>query len=119
MSASAAKLSRHGLRLVFLGMPGSGKSALIAALGQAAQTQENVLGGKLVDVSGGLTQLQEKLYANEPLPKAGEVAAYPFSLNHGARPVDAVLFDCDGKLAQDFLADKPSQGAGAGELARA
>src|SRR5579872_5060628 len=52
---------RSALRVVLFGMPDAGKSSLLGALGQAAQTQEHVLNGHLTDLSRGLADMQRRL----------------------------------------------------------
>ena len=44
-SAASADASR----IVFLGLPDSGKSALLGALAQASETQDKLLGSRLTD----------------------------------------------------------------------
>src|SRR5579864_9200793 len=50
------------VRIVLFGMPDAGKSSLLGALAQAAQTQEHLLNGHLTDLSQGLAELQRRLY---------------------------------------------------------
>src|SRR5436190_1078247 len=65
------------LRIVLFGMPDAGKSSLLGALAQAAQTQEHVLNGHLSDLSGGLGELQRRLYEERPRETLEEVVPYP------------------------------------------
>src|SRR6516225_2074507 len=69
--------SRHVQRLVLFGMPAAGKSSLLGALAQAAQTQEHLLNGHLTDLSQGLTELQRRLYENQPRETLEEIAPFP------------------------------------------
>jgi GTPase SAR1 family protein len=111
----------EGLRLVLIGLPGAGKSALLGALVQAAQSQEHVLSGKLIDRSQGLGELQKQAYQNQPRPMSEEIAAYPIAVEPmagGLPPVEAVLIDCDGKAANEVLAQRSANG-GSRALARA
>jgi len=94
-----------GLNIIVFGMPGAGKSALLGALWQASQSQPAVLGGTLADASGGLAELHGALYAQQPAQSAGKLAGYSVALDtaNGA-PLEATLVDCDGAIAEDFLA---------------
>src|SRR5437763_6844493 len=76
-TAALAAVSPTALRLVLFGLPAAGKSSLLGALAQAAQTQEHLLHGRLVPRSDGLTGLQNRLYAESSRPTAEEVAPYP------------------------------------------
>src|SRR6266852_6126953 len=78
-------LSRRAFRIVLFGMPDAGKSSLLGALAQAAQTQEQVLNGRLTDVANGLIELRESLYGPGPHETQQEIVAYsvvyqPFKL---------------------------------------
>ena len=91
------------LRIVLFGMPDSGKSSLLAALVQAEHEQEESFNGKLNDLSGGLTQLHNQLYKNQPANSPNEeVTAYPVEfvpILEGEQTIPAVLYDCDGRQA--------------------
>src|ERR1700730_13739236 len=80
-SASVSPLSRQGLRIVLFGMPDAGKSSLLGALAQAAQTQEHVLNGHLTDLSHGLAELQRRLYEEAPRQTLEEVVPYPVAFD--------------------------------------
>jgi GTPase SAR1 family protein len=114
-------------RIVLFGMPDAGKSSLLGALAQSAQSQEHALNGKLVDKTQGLLELQRRLYEERPRETLEEVAPYPVTFEPfpdqrgGTRPtVEAVLFDCDGRVANDLLS-KPTAlgGQSDGALGRA
>src|SRR5438309_4509932 len=113
---SRPTLNRSALRIVLFGMPDAGKSSLLGALAQAAQTQEHTLGGKLIDKSHGLMELQRRLYEDRPRETLEEVAPYPITLEPlaikegqaPAPPVEAVFFDCDGRVANELLARNES-----------
>src|SRR5262249_6332606 len=82
---------------------------------QAAQTQEHLLHGRLVDRSHGLAELQKRLYEEHSRPTAEEVVPYPIEFEP-FREVDkpangkleGVLIDCDGRVANDLLARRRS-----------
>lgn len=98
-----------GLRLLVFGLPGSGKSSLLGALVQAAGAQAAVLKGKLADDTGQLTALRQRVYAGAPPATAEAVVAYPVHfvpLDAAGGGVAATLFDCDGRVAQGYLAGK-------------
>jgi GTPase SAR1 family protein len=101
-------LPKDALRIVLFGMPGAGKSSLLGALCQAAQTQEYVLNAHLNDLSHGLEQLRHRLYEEQGRPTAEEVVPYPVDFEPlGSSSPDhrpAVLIDCDGRVANDLLA---------------
>src|SRR6516165_12527157 len=80
-TASRARLtaSRSAQRLVLFGMPAAGKSSLLGALAQAAQTQEHLLNGHLTDLSKGLAELKRRLYEDQPQETLEEVVPYPIS----------------------------------------
>src|SRR5947199_776751 len=122
-------LGRDELRIVLFGMPDAGKSSLLGALAQAAQTQEHVLNGRLVDEGHGLVELQRRLYEDRPRGTLDEVAPFPVRLEPfpprgdaaAPEPVEATLFDCDGRVANNLLTSEGTL-LGArprGELARA
>ena len=106
------KVDADALRVVLFGMPSAGKSSLLGALMQASQTQTHLLTGRLTDLSGGLSELQKRLYEDRPKRTAVEVAPYlvefePFSqegqTTEGVRKNHVLLIDCDGQVANDLL----------------
>jgi hypothetical protein len=108
-------VSIDALRIVLFGMPDAGKSSLLGALAQSAQTQEHLLNGRLTDLSHGLTELQRRLYENEPRETLEEIVPYPVAFEPFAPPgqpaperVEAVLVDCDGRVANELLARRRS-----------
>jgi hypothetical protein len=109
-TAALAVVRPSDLRLVLFGLPAAGKSSLLGALAQAAQTQEHLLNGRLLARSDGLAELQKRLYVENPRPTAEEVAPYPVEFEpfaHDGQPgtkVAAVVIDCDGRVANDLLA---------------
>src|SRR5260370_5127949 len=99
---------RSAERLVLFGMPGAGKSSLLGALAQAAQTQEHLLNGHLTDSTKGLAELERRLYEDQPRETLEEVIPYPVvfepfvAYEPGVDPkIEAVLVDCDGRGAND------------------
>jgi GTPase SAR1 family protein len=93
------------LRIVLFGLPGAGKTALVAALGQVQREFSSVLQGELTDESGGLA-LQRRLYYDEIPRQNEETRTYPVRFTpHGqrARGVEAVLIDSDGRVAGEML----------------
>jgi hypothetical protein len=91
-------------------MPAAGKTSLLGALAQAAQMQEHLLHGRLADPTHGLSELQHRLYDEEPRRTTEEVVPYavdfePFAENGLTRHEHqgAVLIDCDGRVANDLL----------------
>jgi hypothetical protein len=122
-AAAAPSTPRDALRIVLFGMPDAGKSSLLGALAQAAQTQEHVLNGRLVDHSQGLADLQRRLYEERPRETLEEVVPYHVTLEsfaapgaEGAKTVDeVVLVDCDGRVANELLARQRSLAGGPGD----
>lgn len=108
MSSVPRRVSRRALRLVLFGRNDAGKSSLLGALMQAAQTQPQLLDGQLTDLSNGLTELQRNLYDHGPADTQQEIVLYPIRLHaeaggKNARPIDAVLIDCDGQAVTHLL----------------
>jgi hypothetical protein len=97
-------------------MPDAGKSSLLGALLQAGQTQEHLLNGHLTDLSSGLTELQHRLYEGTARETLEEVVPYPVAFkSFGKTPatesdgqVQAILVDCDGRVANELLSRKRS-----------
>src|SRR5437764_12021950 len=99
-----ATIDPGAVRVVLFGMPDAGKSSLLGALAQAAQSQERALGGRLIDLSSGLSELQRRVYDERPRETLEEIVPYPVALDPlaGAKPdpdrrESAVLVDCDGR----------------------
>ena len=113
---------RSALRVVLFGMPDAGKSSLLGALGQAAQTQEHVLNGHLTDLGRGLADMQRRLYDEAGRSTAEEVIPFPVAFQPftGKERLDVVLIDCDGRVANDLLSHKRElEGKAGGELGQA
>jgi hypothetical protein len=112
--------------IVLFGMPDAGKSSLLGALAQVAQTQERALGGRLTDVTQGLGELQHRLYDGRPQETLDEIVPYPVAFDplDGTKPDlsrrdEAVLVDCDGRAANSILTSRRGLAAdpAAGSLA--
>ncbi len=129
--SSPSVLDPHALRVVLFGMPDAGKSSLLGALAQAAQVQEHLLNGHLTDPTHGLAELQHRLYEEAPRETLEEVVPYGVAFDSfvvgvtGRAHLDAVLVDCDGRVANELLARRRSltaadhDGSLAGEILRA
>jgi hypothetical protein len=95
------------VRIVLFGMPDAGKSSLLGALAQAAHTQGRALHGHLTDLSHGLGDLRNKLYDDRQTETQQEIVPYPVRFApYGHAGIPAVLYDCDGRAANDFLTRK-------------
>lgn len=107
---AAIAVPRDALRIVLFGRPGAGKSSLLGALAQAAESQRALLHGRLTDLTQGLAALQHRLYDGTPQETVREVAPYPATWEplaaEGQPPPakhPAVFVDCDGRVANDLL----------------
>ena len=104
-----APIDPSASRLVLFGMPDAGKSSLLGALREAAQTQERILHGHLADLSNGLAELQRRLYEDRQRETQEEIVPYPVRFSPFGEPSrPAVLIDCDGRAANDLLRQKRS-----------
>jgi hypothetical protein len=117
------------LRVVLFGLPAAGKSSLLGALAQSAQTQESLLNGRLKDLSNGLAELRDQLYEQRVRVTAEEVSPYPVDYEPFAgdgpalaahEHLGAVAIDCDGRVANDLLAQRETidENSPEGTLAR-
>ncbi len=98
-----------GPSLVLFGSADAGKSSLLGAFVQAAESQAGELKGKLQDDSGGLTSLRKAAYADKIPDTTQELTAYPIHFTPAAvpsRPWQAVLYDCSGSVADLYLEGK-------------
>jgi hypothetical protein len=110
------------VRLVLFGMPDAGKSSLLGALAQAAHTQGRALHGHLTDLSHGLGELRNRVYDDRLSETLEEIVPYPVRFAPYGKPArTAVLYDCDGRTANELLTHKRSmeKEARAGTLAGA
>ncbi len=118
--------SPDAVRIVLFGMPAAGKSSLLGALGQSAETQEHLLHGHLADQTHGLAELRTRLYDEQPRRTVEEIVPYPvafepFAPEGDGKKVEGILFDCDGRVANDLLMRRKSLDPASpeGTLARA
>jgi hypothetical protein len=117
------------VRLVLFGMPAAGKSSLLGALVQAAETQPDLLNGRLLDIPPSLAEQRRRLYDQGAHRTAEEVVPYPVvyeplagdgrSLAAHER-LAAEVIDCDGRVANELLQRRESlaEGSPQGALAR-
>ncbi|MBY0230371.1 MAG: hypothetical protein K2W96_13895 [Gemmataceae bacterium] len=113
--SAAPGVGPDDLRLVLFGLPAAGKTSLLGALGQAAESQEHLLGGKLADESGGLREMRRQLYETAGKRTPEEVVPYPVRYEPaGGRPADAVIMDCDGRVASELMAKERIAGTAPG-----
>jgi len=102
-----APIDPAALRLVLFGMSDAGKSSLLGALAQAAETQARALHGHLNDPAHGLEELRKKLYDDRQTETQQEIVPYPVRFSpYGQPSIPAVLYDCDGKAANELLTQK-------------
>jgi hypothetical protein len=128
-AVAATTASPKALRIVLFGMPDAGKSSLLGALAQAGQIQEHLLNGHLTDLSQGLADLQQRLYEERPVSTLAEVVPYAIAFEPFTTPprsaaterVQAVLVDCDGRVANELLTRRRAlnEDSAEGSLARA
>jgi hypothetical protein len=109
---AAVSIRADDLSIVLFGLPGAGKSSLLGALAQAAQAQEHLLNGRLIDVSHRLDPLRRETYEEGSRRSTEEVAHYPVVFepfgadDHASKPpphFGAAFIDCDGRVANDLL----------------
>ena len=102
-TAPSTPATGDGYRIVLLGPPGAGKTALLAVLGM---TQEQQLQGRLTDVTQGLTGLKSAVGQPSPdAPAPFPVIFQPLPAAAEQPGASAVLVDCSGKAAAELLAN--------------
>lgn len=120
-------LAAGAVRVVLFGMPAAGKSSLLGSLSQASKSQESLLHAHLTEKGNGLEELRRRVYEDRPQETLEEVVAYPVRVETLADPknqapveaYEAVLFDCDGRVANEFLTKQKSLDGPTGDLAGA
>jgi GTPase SAR1 family protein len=102
------------LRLVLFGLPGAGKSSLLGALAQAAESHPHLLDGHIADPSPNLADLRRTVYQHGSPDPGHEIVSYSFDYEPAGKtaPLGAVVLDCDGRAA-DALIRNPAPIAGA------
>lgn len=105
MSDTPTLSADQPLRIVLFGMPAAGKSALLGALVQSAETQPQLLGGQMADPSGGLHDLRKQTYDQKLAETQQDVVPLDLVLQTTADTATrtATLFDCAGRVAQEYL----------------
>jgi GTPase SAR1 family protein len=102
----------EALRLVLFGKPSAGKTALLSALIQSAETQQALLNGQVTDLSGRLLELGKRHRDGHLEPTAEEVILYPIRYERRAERSEAILIDCSGLIAAQILSRyQPLRGA--------
>ena len=122
LPAPPTPLDPTAVRLVLFGMPDAGKSSLLGALAQAAHTQSRALHAHLNDLTHGLEELRNRVYEDRPRETQEEIVPYAVKFSpYGQAGWPAILYDCDGRAANDLLTQKRSleQEARVGPLASA
>lgn len=125
----AAPPPPDALRIVLFGPPAAGKTSLLGALAQSAQTQESLLNGRLTDPSLGLDELRKQLYDGPGRVTAEEVSPHPIAYEPfvgdgrslaAHERLTAVVIDCDGRVANNLLSRREVLGedSAEGTLAR-
>ncbi len=117
----------RALRVVLFGMPDAGKSSLLGALVQATHWQDRVLGGRLIDLTNGLAELWRRVYEERQRETREEIVPYPIVFEpypgdpQATPPLHVMLFDCDGRIANELLSQRQSlqSNANSGKLAKA
>ena len=102
------------LRLILFGLPGAGKSSLLGALAQAAESQPRLLDGRIADPSPNLADLRRSVYHHGSPDPGHQIVSYSFDYEPTgkATPLGAVVLDCDGRAADELIRD-PAPIAGA------
>ncbi len=96
------------LRVVLFGLPGAGKSSLLAALPQAAGSSPNLLNGHLIDPSPNLLELHRAIDRGPPPEESEQVVPYSFRYEPGGAPGGrgAVVLDPSGPAAEALVRDQ-------------
>ncbi len=98
-------------QVLLFGHTGAGKSALLAALVRAGETQGETLHGEVQESSGRLAALRDAVYRGTELAQSNtELTSYTIRLRPWrdgtqsvANPTTVVLHDCSGKAAEGLI----------------
>jgi GTPase SAR1 family protein len=101
---AAAERDSDAVRVVLFGMPNAGKTSLLAALTQATQTQEGSLGAHVTDIPDSLKDIRRQVYEEHARQTLDEIVPYPVKVDPAwGEDFRAVLYDCDGRVANELL----------------
>lgn len=115
-TVAPVKAAAGELRIVLFGLRSAGKSSLLGALAQAAQTQEKYLKGQVIDRSEGrLAALHQRLFEDAPEQTQEDIVLYPLQFipltPSGPGPArNVVIYDCNGQSASDILLSQQLDG---------
>ncbi|GIW82141.1 MAG: hypothetical protein KatS3mg105_3948 [Gemmatales bacterium] len=99
--------SRSSLRIVLFGPPQAGKTSLLAALALVADTQSQALAGRFHALDDDLLELKHRLANGTLLETSDEIVPYHVVFQpHSSMRAGVVLFDCDGRAANELLRQK-------------
>ncbi len=103
--SAATEVPSEPLRLVLFGLPGAGKSSLLGALAQAAESHPHLLDGRIADPSPNLADLRRSVYQHGSPDPGHEIVSYSFDYEPAgkAAPTGAVVLDCDGRAADELI----------------
>lgn len=115
------------LRLVLFGMPDAGKSSLLGALAQSAETQERELQGRFPELDPELQELKARVYGGKSKETLEEIVPYPVVFEpfirfpQASAKLPVTLYDCDGRTANELLTQRKTlqRDATKGSLAEA
>jgi GTPase SAR1 family protein len=120
--AAAAGGGSEAVRVVLFGMPNAGKTSLLAALTQATQTQEGSLGAHVTDIPDSLKEIRRQVYEEHARQTLDEIVPYPVKVDPAwGEDFRAILYDCDGRVANELLTRQKflDRGEKVGKLAQA
>ncbi len=96
-------------RILLFGHPGSGKSSLLGALFQAGETQGETLGAEVIDASGRLQLIRNRVYAGAEFHNTHtelvtfEVRLRPWRVGSRQESSSFTILDCDGNASYALL----------------
>src|SRR5262245_51049447 len=92
---ATASVAPEAVRIVLFGLPNAGKTSLLGALGQAARSQEHLLGGTIDDLAHGLEKQRHVLYDDQARATGEEIVPYAVAYHPSAGAQEpAVIMDC-------------------------